>query len=139
MTLHLIKLSVGSEDVDSLTRWQAGRLKQHGEIWHGTRMRPRREAELLDGGSIYWVIRGLVQCRQALLDLEEAEDETGRSYVRLMLDPRIVRVEPRPQRPFQGWRYLRPDQAPRDLTAAAGGADDLPPALWAELRNLGLM
>ena len=139
MTLHLIKLSVGSEDVDSLARWQAGRLKQHGETWHGTRMRPRREAELLDGGSIYWVIRGLVQCRQALLDLEEAEDETGRSYVRLMLDPRIVRVEPRPQRPFQGWRYLRPDQAPRDLSAAAGGADDLPPALWAELRNLGLM
>ena len=139
MTLHLIKLSVGSEDVDSLVSWQAGRLKRHGEIWHGTRMRPKRGAELLEGGSIYWVIRGLVQCRQALLDLEEAEDESGRPYTRLMLDPEMVRVVPRAQRPFQGWRYLTADRAPRDLTSTSGDAKDLPPALWAELRELGLM
>ncbi len=138
MTLHLIKLSVGTEDVDSLQRWQAARLRRDGAVWHGTRMRPKRRAALLDGGSIYWVIRGLVQCRQRLRGLDEVEDDNGRPYVRLRLDPEMVRVEPRPQRPFQGWRYLRPEQAPRDLAGPAGGGE-LPPELWAELRELGLL
>jgi hypothetical protein len=139
MTLHLIKLSVGTEDVESLERWQAGRLQRDGRVWHGTRMRPKRGDELRDGGSIYWVIRGLVQCRQPLRDLEEAEDDAGRPFVRLVLEPGLVRVEPRPQRPFQGWRYLAPERAPRDLAAVGGAARDLPPDLWAELRQLGLI
>jgi hypothetical protein len=138
MTLHLIKLSVGTEDVESLERWQAVRLRQNGRIWHGTRMRPKRRDELLEGGSIYWVIRGLVLCRQRLLDLEEAE-EGGRPFTRLVLEPDLVRVEPRPHRPFQGWRYLKPEQAPRDLRSGGDGGQGLPPELWAELRQLGLM
>lgn len=139
MTLHLIKLSVGSEDVEGMERWQAERLRQYGRIWHGTRMRPKRREALLDGGSIYWVIRGLVQCRQRLLDLEEAVDESGRPFTRLLLDPALVRVEPRAQRPFQGWRYLAPERAPRDLAAQEAGGRELPPELWAELRQLGLI
>lgn len=139
MTLHLLKLSVGTEDVDSLERWQAERRRRQGRVWHGTRMRPTRRDAVLDGGSIYWVIRGLIQCRQRLLDLEDAVDEAGRPFVRLLLDPALVRVEPRPQRPFQGWRYLPVERAPRDLGTAGSDGDALPPALWAELRDLGLL
>lgn len=139
MTLHLIKLSVGSDSVESLARWQAERRRANGRLWHGTRMMPRRGAALLDGGSIYWVIRGLVQARQRLLGLERVPDADGRAYTRLLLAPELVRVAPRAQRPFQGWRYLAPEDAPPDLGAAGEGGDDLPAALLAELRQLGIL
>lgn len=113
-------------------------------------MLPRRRAELLDpgeegpggeaGGSIYWVIRGLVQARQRLAGIETAPDEEGRSMTLLLLDPELVRVEPIPWRPFQGWRYLTPERAPADLRpAAAGEPEGPPPALLAELRALGIL
>lgn len=147
--LHLIKLSVGSESVESLRAWQEERLARHGRLWHATRMLPKRRAELLDpgsggeGGSIYWVIRGLVQARQRLAGIETAPDEEGRSMTLLLLDPALVRVEPTRWRPFQGWRYLTPERAPADLRAAEGRApgepEGPPPALLAELRALGIL
>jgi len=138
LPLHLIKLSVGSESVESLESWQAQRLAASGDLWHDTRMIPRRRAELLDGGSIYWVIKGFVQARQPLVDLVESRDGEGRPFMRLRLAPGLHRVEARPCRPFQGWRYLTVDQAPADLNGEAG-TEELPARLAAELRALGVL
>lgn len=137
--LHLIKLSVGTEDVADLARWQAKRLRRFGRVFHQTRMRPRREAELLDGGSIYWVIRGQIRCRQRLVGIEPAVDSDGRPCNRLLLDPELVRTLPRAHRPFQGWRYLAPEDAPPDLDALPSGAEEMPPEMAAELHALGLI
>ena len=142
MTLHMIKLSVGSESVESLAGWQQERLRNHGRLWHGTRMTPRRQEELLDGGSIYWVIKGYVQARQRLVGFDQVaqgpEGEERRTTL-LLLDPELVKVEPRRHRPFQGWRYLEPDNAPRDLGRHETADRDLPPEMLAELRDLGLL
>lgn len=132
--LHLIKLSVGTEDTDDLERWQKQRLRETGRLFHRTRMHPKREEELLSGGSIYWVIRGLVRCRQQLTGLDRGRDDEGRAATLLMLDPKLVMVEPVPHRAFQGWRYLDISRAPRDMS----GAGELPPGLAAELRQLGV-
>ena len=133
--LHMIKLSVGTEDPDDLDRWQQQRLRETGRLFHRTRMHPKREEDLLDGGSIYWVIRGLIRCRQRLTGFERGLDSEGRAATLLLLDPKLVLVDPFPHRAFQGWRYLEPSRAPRDLT---GGADELPAKLAAELRQLGV-
>lgn len=139
MTLHLIKLSVGSESVATLRRWQSERLAQTGRLFHRTRMMPRRREELLDGGSIYWVIKGVVRARQRLTGIERAGDEHGRACTLLLLDPDLVRTVPRAHRAFQGWRYLAAEDAPPDLDKAAPGAGDMPHEMAAELRALGLL
>ena len=100
---------------------------------------PRRADELLRGGSIYWVIKGLIQARQGLLAIEPQADAEGRRSTLLLLEPELHRVVPTPQRAFQGWRYLKPEDAPPDLSAAAGDLPDMPPEMIAELRSLGLL
>jgi hypothetical protein len=146
--LHLIKLAVGSDSPESLASWQAACLAREGRLYHRTRQCPRRQDALLAGGSIYWVIRGRILVRQRLLDIEEQSEEAGRRVTLLRLDVQLVRVEMRAQRAFQGWRYLRPDDAPVDLAAgivpkAAGPKEDdesePPAAMLAELRALGLL
>ena len=145
MALHLIKLCVGIEDVDHLAERQAFRLEQQrlrGEeprLFHTTRMKPKRGAELLNGGSLYWVIRGMVRCRQPLIALDETTRSDGVSAVDLVVENRIVRVVPRAQRPFQGWRYLEPKDAPRDLSEADRAAEEIPSEMADELRTLGLL
>lgn len=137
--LHLIKLSVGTEDVEGLRRWQARRRRLTGRVFHQTRMTPRRGAELLDGGSIYWVIRGVIQARQRLVGIEPIVDEEGRPSTILVLGRDLVRTVPVPHRPFQGWRYLRPEDAPPDLAEAAADSPEMPAEMVAELRSLGLL
>ncbi len=138
MTVHLLKLAVGAESVESLGRWQAGRLRAVGEIAHTTRMIPKRRDEVLDGGSLYWVIKGFVQVRQRLRDIRPFTDADGIQRCDLLMDPDLVAVEAVPRRPFQGWRYLAPKDAPRDCDGSTGFSD-MPPALQAELRELGLL
>ncbi|GAB4303681.1 MAG: DUF1489 domain-containing protein [Roseovarius sp.] len=140
-TLHLIKLSVGSESVDSLARWQAERRAEaaDGLARHVTRMWPRRAAELLGGGSIYWVIQGFVQCRQRILRLDEVTGADGIRRCAIVLDPVLVRTAPARKRPFQGWRYLDPADAPPDLPARRDDEEALPPALSAALADLGVL
>ncbi len=138
MTVHLLKLSVGSESVESLAEWQAWRLKQEGRLYHTTRMRPRRRDEVLDGGSIFWVIKGMVLCRQKVTDLEEFVDEENISRCRIMLDKRLVPVRPIPRRAFQGWRYFDVKDAPPDLSRSAVKSD-MPPQMRHELAELGLI
>ena len=139
MTLHLIKLSVGTEDVTDLDRWQAQRLRRTGRVFHKTRMMPRRRAELLEGGSIYWVIKGAIRARQRLTGIEAGLDDEGRPRTLLLLEPKLVRTMPRAHRPFQGWRYFAAGDAPVDFDALPEGVADMPPELIATLHELGLL
>lgn len=145
MALNLIKLCVGCESIDDLALWQRQRLadfRRRGEpveLKHTTRMMPRRREELLEGGSLYWVIKGFVQVRQQLIDIRAFTDAEGISRCHLVLDPDLVAVAPRPFRAFQGWRYYPAKDAPLDLRAAAKGADDMPAELRRQLAELGLL
>jgi hypothetical protein len=145
MPLHLVKLCVGAESIRDLEEWIAERLaekrrkRQPPEHIHRTRMMPTRREELLDGGSLYWVIRGEVSCRQKLLDIRPFTDKEGIKRCGLVLEPKVVPVRPRPSRPFQGWRYLAAKEAPPDLKRGAKGVDKLPEKLRRELRELGLL
>ena len=145
MPLHLIKLCVGADSVKDLEDWIKRKSKQKSnrsakrEHIHTTRMVPKRAEELLDGGSLYWVIRGQIMCRERLLDIRPFVDREGIGRCRLVLDGKVVLVEPRPFRAFQGWRYLQPKDAPRDLDRVAPGAKRMPEHLRRELRDLGLL
>jgi hypothetical protein len=145
MPLHLIKLSVGAESVDDLKGWIKERVaqrKKRGESAHHvhvTRMVPKRDAEILDGGSIYWVIKGQIMCREVIRGIEPFRDKEGINRCRLLMTPRVILVEPRPFRAFQGWRYLQDKDAPRDLEKLAPGAKHMPEELRRELRGLGLL
>jgi hypothetical protein len=140
--LHLLKMAVGIADIDDLRRVRAARIKQHGGSWVYTRNRPRRAAEVLAGGSIYWVIRGQIQVRQLITGLRGERDAKGRAYCQIEVDPELVATLWRRWRPFQGWRYLAPADVPPDaprgwqMPEAATGA--MPEHLVAELRALGL-
>jgi hypothetical protein len=143
--LHLIKLCVGCDSVKDLEDWIRTRLKERKrrglsrEHLHTTRMVPKRAAELTDGGSLYWVIRGQLTCRQRILAVRPFTDKEGVGRCRVALEPKLTLVEPRPWRAFQGWRYLTVADAPRDLDRAAPGAKMMPEALRRELRDLGLL
>lgn len=106
---------------------------------HVTRMWPRRAAELLEGGSLYWVMKGAVACRQRIAALEEARGEDGVRRCRIVLDPELIRVSPAPRRAFQGWRYLAAADAPPDLGPVGGAEDDLPEALREALARMGVV
>ena len=139
--IHLIKLSVGTEDVGDLAAWQAQPRAQtaDGLPRHVTRMWPRRESEVLDGGSIYWVIKGVVLCRQPILRLDEYSGPDGIRRCAIVCRPGLIRTAPAPRRPFQGWRYLDPGDAPPDLDPARAEETPLPPALSAALADIGVI
>lgn len=134
--VHLIKLAAGCDGIDMLKAFQAERLRAFGTVFHLTRMMPKRGDELCAGGSIYWVIKGQLAARQRIVAVETDQDDEGRSRCRLILDPEVVEVEPRPARPFQGWRYLEDKDAPRDRRP---GDSAPPPEMAEELRRLGLL
>lgn len=145
MSLNLLKLCVGCDSVEDLEEWIAEKLEQRRragepvEHWHTTRMVPTRAAEITDGGSLYWVIKGSVQCRQRLVEVRPFVDDEGISRCRLMLDPIVVRTEWQPRRAFQGWRYLKQNEAPADLGKGRKGIAEMPPKLRQELAELGLL
>lgn len=138
---HLIKLSVGSESVDTLADWQRQRAAElpDGLPRHVTRMWPKREAEILAGGSIYWVIKGVIQCRQRVLRLDEVIGEDGIRRCAIILDPEIIRTTTAQRRPFQGWRYLSPADAPPDLSSSARQEEPLPAELAGALAEIGVI
>ena len=127
MPLNMIKLSVGSESVESLAEWQATRRAQtaDGLPRHVTRMWPRRGDEILGGGSMYWVIQGLVLCRQRILRFDEATGQDGIRRCAIVLEPKLVRTSTAPRRPFQGWRYLPEGDSPADLRRAGSAGERL--------------
>lgn len=139
--LHLIKLAVGVRDVDHLSAIQADRMRTQPPLRHRTRMTPRRREEVLAGGSIYWVIGGSCLARQRIVDIADDKRDDGTPCTAIMLDPALVPLVGRSTRPFQGWRYLDPDDAPPDLPKMGmfTGLDGLPPAMRQELRALCLL
>lgn len=145
MSLNLIKLCVGCDSVKDLETAIRSRIKdlkkrgQAAEHTHTTRMVPKRVDELLAGGSLFWVIRGQILCRERLVAIRPFTDREGIGRCRLVLEPKLILVEPRPFRAFQGWRYLDEKDAPRDLDRAAPGARDMPEEMRRELRDLGLL
>jgi hypothetical protein len=134
MALHLIKLCVGVDTVDELRAWRAEQKRLGRSCVVHTRQSPKRCDEVLDGGSLYWVIKGVVRCRQAILSIETIEDG-ARTRCEIRLDEALAPTEPLPRRAFQGWRYLASAEAPNDLDPRIGA--ELPADLAAELRALG--
>ena len=139
--INLIKLSVGTESVDGLAAWHQSIRAQtaDGLPRHVTRMWPRRGAEILDGGSIYWVIKGLVQCRQRIVRLDEVIGTDGIRRCAIVLDPHLYRTQSATKRPFQGWRYLLPADAPPDLPKERDNEDVLPTELNRALAEIGVL
>jgi len=137
--LHLLKMAVGIADLDDLRRVRAARIEQLGGSFVFTRNHPRRAEAVLRSGSLYWVIRGQIMCRERIAAIRPFVDKEGVGRCRVVLVPKVVLVEPRPYRAFQGWRYLEPKDAPRDLDRAAPGARDMPEPMRRELRQLGLL
>ena len=144
MPLHLIKLCVGCDTIADLEAWIAEKRRlaakgsYEGHI-HTTRMVPKRHEALLDGGSLFWVVKGQLACRQRLLAVRPFTDGEGVGRCRLLLEPIVVPVSPRPCRPFQGWRYLDPEDTPSDLGEASVGLGLLPEPMRRELVALGLL
>ena len=136
MTVHLKKLSVGTASIESLRLLQANRLATVGRLVHITRNRPRRAEELLDGGSIYWIIKGVMTARQAIINFVEAQRADGSPACGIVLSPEIVTVAPMRMRIFQGWRYLEVADAPIDVGTDID--ENMPSELVAELRELGI-
>ncbi len=145
MALHLLKLCVGVSSIEDMESWiaerraLAGKAGQNFELVHTTRMVPNRAEELLNGGSLYWVIRGEISARQKLLDIQPFVDGEGIRRCGLVLDQELVRLMPRPSRPFQGWRYLKAEDAPADLAQAGAAIADMPEEMRRELSSLGLL
>ncbi|TYC64190.1 DUF1489 family protein [Rhodobacterales bacterium] len=144
MTLHLVKLCVGADSVESLQAWIDFRIENarsagaEAVTSHTTRMVPTRREELLDGGSLYWVIKGKIQARQHLIDIRPFTDDAGVKRCDLVLEPRVILTRYQPKRPFQGWRYLKAEDAPADVRAG-GEAAAMPDAMRQELTELGLL
>ncbi|MGH9806827.1 MAG: DUF1489 family protein [Terriglobia bacterium] len=146
MPLHLIKLCVGCDSIADLDDWIALKLKEKKkrrlkpEHIHTTRMFPKRAEELKEGGSLYWVIRGEIAAREKIVGIEPFRDKDGIGRCRLLMQPKVIAVSPRPMRPFQGWRYFTDDSVPPDLgKATAGSIAAMPEPLRRELRDLGLL
>jgi len=138
MPLHLLKLCVGVDHVDQLLGYQAARLARGERLVHVTRHRPKRAEEVLDGGSLYWVIKRKIAVRQLITGLERVEGEDGIKRCAIILHPQLVRTIPHPRRPHQGWRYFQDADAPDDLPAGEEAAD-FPATLVSDLRGLGLI
>jgi hypothetical protein len=145
MALHMIKLCVGADSLQDLRDWvgerammaMAAGLEPHSI--HTTRMVPKRNEELLDGGSLFWVIKGQVMARQRLLDLRTVTGADGISRCELVLGPEVIETLPQPKRPFQGWRYLKEEERPQDLSGLGESVAAMPEDLRRELAELGLL
>ena len=140
-TIHLIKLCVGAEQVQDLLDWQANpRAKgPNGMPRHVTRMWPKQETALLNGGSLYWVFKGLVLCRQPLVALAQVVGADGITRCGIVLDPKATRTATVPKRPFQGWRYLKPADAPPDQRESRAEEPVLPAELNRALAEIGVL
>jgi hypothetical protein len=142
--INLIKLCVGIDSVEDLIAWRKSRRDRadaEGKPYiysHVTRMWPKRSTAILAGGSLYWVIKGFVLARQRIIGLEERIGADGIRRCAIVMDPDLIRTTATPRRPFQGWRYLSPQDAPADLPKSRAVDDVLPPALELALADIGL-
>ena len=144
MTVHLLKMCIGIEDVEHLKQSQSAKMAQsqaagrNNRLWHRTRHMPKRDAEVLGGGSIYWIIKSFIRVRQRIIGLEAVIGGDGIPRCDLIFDPELIRTESQPRRPHQGWRYLAPASAPKDLDLT-NQDEDVPEELVIELGEIGLI
>ncbi len=139
--VNLVKLSVGSQTVSDLVAWQNNPRAQgaDGCTRHVTRMWPKREKEIVNGGSIYWVIKGQIQCRQKIIRLDEIIGTDGIRRCAIILDKNLILTTITNRRAFQGWRYLNPIDSPGDLNAIRQNEEPLPPSLAGALADIGVI
>ena len=138
--LHLVKMAVGASDIEELRRNRAQRHVERGESWVYTRNHPRRAEAVLDGGSLFWVVKGQIRARQPVIGFRSERDDNHRAYCLILTDPEFVVTLPRAFRPFQGWRYLLPSDVPKDAPGGPGGDfSAMPDHMLIELRELGLI
>ncbi len=138
--MHLVKLCVGCPTVETLEAWVAGRVADGVPLVHVTRNMPKQAADILDGGSLYWIIKGHIRARQRILALEAVTTEQGKAGCGIHLDPKVVRTVPKPHYIMQGWRYLADDAIAADLAVGyVDETDQMPTAMQRELRALGLL
>lgn len=139
--VHLIKLSVGTESIEQLIEWQRHRSAQvvDGQYYHQTRMWPKRVDEILNGGSIYWVIKGEICARQRIIRFDEKIGADGIRRCGIVLDHEVIPTASALKRPFQGWRYLTPEDAPKDLAKGRSKEDTLPDELNRALADIGVL
>jgi hypothetical protein len=138
--INLVKLSVGTESIEGLRAWQSSPMAQtrDGLPRHVTRMWPKREPEITRGGSIYWVIKGVIQARQQILRFDEVIGDDGIRRCAIVMKPGLIRTQHALKRPFQGWRYLKPEDAPADLPEGRIHEEPMPAELSAALAEIGV-
>jgi hypothetical protein len=138
MALHMLKIAAGVGDLAGLKELQKERKKERGVYAFYTRNMPKRQEEILDGGSVYWVVKGQIQARQKIKGFRPIVNRRGRPAVLVSFEAKLTPTDWRPHRPFRGWRYLDAKDAPKDMPKGAK-AKGLPPKMAAELRELGLL
>jgi hypothetical protein len=143
MAINIVKLCVGAVSIEDLANWQERqRFNRTGlgldpRPVCDTRMTPKRAEEVTAGGSLYWVIKGVILVRQRIEDVVTMDDGAGRSRCELVLNPQLIKTAPQRRKAFQGWRYFEAKDVPADLSVATGG-EALPDDLRAELIELGV-
>jgi hypothetical protein len=135
----MVKLCVGVDEIQDLKDWIKEKYADRDTSLHVTRMWPRRESEIVPGGSLYWVIRGMILCRQQIMGFEKVTGHDGIERCRILLNKKIINVHPVPRRAFQGWRYLEAADAPPDLKGNAKSTASLSEKMRRELAELGLL
>jgi hypothetical protein len=138
MALNMLKICVGVSEIDELCSWVKEARAGRDTLDHVTRMFPRRKDEILPGGSLYWVIRGMILCRQPIASLDEVTGSDGIARCRILFKPQIIPVRPVPKRAFQGWRYLEAYDAPPDLPKSTR-VDGMPEKMRRDLSEMGLL
>ena len=144
MVVHILKMAVGVEDVEHLRHLQAAKIEQSRaagrgtRLWNRTRHMPKRDADVLGGGSLYWIIKRFVMVRQRIIGLEAVIGDDAVSRCDIVLDPELIRTEPQPRRPHQGWRYLDSASAPKDLAPACED-QEITDEMVIELGEIGLI
>ena len=141
MTVHLLRVAVGINGIADLIDLQKRRrqINSDSRLFNTTRNVPKRVDELLDGGSIYWVIKRLIRVRQRIISINQEINNEGKKYCLIEIDPKQIKVEPRTQKPFQGWRYLNIEDVPVDIELRSSPEAELPEEMLIELKELGLM
>lgn len=145
MTINLLKPAVQADDIYDFAERQKNFLVRHEDgqilfpVW--TSRRPARADDLVNGGSVYWIIKRHIACRQAIIDFVELppDDKREKPAYLIMADPVLIRTQAIPKRPFQGWRYLKPQDSPADIGRLDEHEDRPPPEMEAELLRLGLL
>ena len=141
MTIHLLRMAVGINSIAELINLQKRRRQTNpdSKLFNTTRNVPKRLDELLDGGSIYWVVKRLIRVRQEIISVSQEINNEGKKYCLIEINPKLIKVEPRTQKPFQGWRYLNTEDAPGDIELRSSPEAELPEEMLIELKELGLM